>query len=551
MKKQIFWLVLIFSLVSWPVYGIAGETMYVELRVAKNEYLIGLCKKYLEQPEKWQKIAQINRLANPHRLSPGQKIVFPVDMLKGMPLNGVVTVLKGNVSIKMPKSSQWSQLHPNDVVIVGSSLKTGDESIVEILFEDGTLFQMRENSVVTVKAASKGALHLLRVIYLESGKIVSRVKAATGRDSRYEIKTPSAIAAARGTEYRVAVDQQQTTRAEMLHSRIDLSSMGTTVQLNEGEGSVAKLNEPPSPPRKLLPPPAPLNLIPVYEELPFGARFAKVDTSSYYRVVLARDREGKDFVKVAYIRPEDTFEVAQINDGTYYLITSSIDADGLEGPLSEPKEITVHKVRKKPASPTIASPYNTAELQSMQITVTWQPVEKATHYHVQIAEDSAFTKLVVNSNNPGGTTYILENPAVGTYYLRISSMEADGFEGEWSAVREFSVARLPAPVLEKTESSDKELHVAWKSLEGGTGYQIQVAGDEGFSEIILDKKLQQTALTIDKPEKSGKYYMHVRGIDSKQNVGSFSQAGSFEVEKTKRFPYELLGLFGLLFILLL
>jgi hypothetical protein len=533
------------------VYGFSGESRNVELRVTRNENLIGLCKKYLEQPEKWQKIAQINRLANPHRLSPGQKIVIPVDMLKGMPLNGVVTVLKGNVSIKMPNSSQWNQLHPNDVVIVGSSLKTGDESIVEILFEDGTLFQMRENSAVTVKTSSKGALHLLRVIYLESGKIVSRVKAATGRDSRYEIKTPSAIAAARGTEYRVAVDRQQTTRAEMLQSRIDLSSMGTTVQLNEGEGSVANLNEPPSPPRKLLPPPAPVNLIPFYEENSFGVRFAKVDTSANYRVVLARDREGKDFVKVAYIRPEDTFEVAQVNEGTYFLITSSIDAVGLEGPLSEPKEITVHKVRKKPAPPAIASPHNTAELQRMQITITWQPVEKATHYHVQIAEDSAFTKLVVDSNSPGRTTYILENPAAGTYYLRISSIEADGFEGEWSAVREFSVTRLPAPVLEKTESSDKELRVVWKGPEGGIGYQIQVAGDEGFSEIILDKKLQQTALTIDKPEKPGKYYMRVRGIDSKQNVGSFSQAGSFEVEKPKRFPYELLGLFGLLFILLL
>jgi hypothetical protein len=113
------------------------------------------------------------------------------------------------------------------------------------------------------------------------------------------------------------------------------------------------------------------------------------------------------------------------------------------------------------------------------------------------------------------------------------------------------VARLPAPVLEKSESSDKELHVVWKSLEGGTGYQIQVAGDEGFSEIILDKSLQQTALTMAKPGKPGKYYTRVRGIDAKQNAGSFSHVGSFEVEKSKRFPYELLGLFGLLFILLL
>jgi hypothetical protein len=337
----------------------------------------------------------------------------------------------------------------------------------------------------------------------------------------------------------------------MLKSRIDLSSMGTTVQLNDGEGSIAKLNEPPSPPRKLLPPPVPLNLIPLYEELPLGVRFAKVDMSSHYRVVLAKDREGMNFVKEAFIRPEDTFEVDQLDDGTYYLITSSIDADGLEGLLSEPKEITVHKVRKKPAPPTIVSPYNAAELQNTQITVAWRSAGKAAHYHVQIAEDGEFTKLVADSKKTDGTTYTSENQAVGTYYLRISSVEEDGSEGEWSAVRVFSVARLPAPVLEKTEASDKKLHVAWNRFDEGTGYQIQIARDESFSEIILDKKLQQTAVTIDKPQKPGKYYMRVRAIDSKQHSGSFSRIGSFEIEESKRFPYELLSVFGLLFLFLL
>jgi hypothetical protein len=172
-------------------------------------------------------------------------------------------------------------------------------------------------------------------------------------------------------------------------------------------------------------------------------------------------------------------------------------------------------------------------------------------YHAQIAEDREFTKLVVDSKQSVETSYTMENPAVGTYYLRVSSVEEDGFEGEWSAVREFGVVRLQAPVLDKTEASDKKLHLAWNKVDDGTDYQIQVAGDEGFRTIILDKKLQQTAVTIDKPEESGSYYMRVRGIDSKQHAGNYSNVGRFEVEESKRFPYELLSVFGLFFLFLL
>ena len=230
MNRAVCWLVLLFSLISFPVHAARQDSeRTVEIRVASQDTLIGLCQKYLTHPEKWPQVSKLNHLPDSNYISPGQKILVPVALLKGAPMDGVVTSLQGEAFSHPAGSTEWRPLQLRSTVVEGSSLKTAANSSLEISFEDGTSFQLREQSLVTVKASKKGVLHLLRVLRLEGGKIISRVKSATGKDSRFEIETPSALAAARGTHYRVAVDGQGTTRAEMLESRIDLSAMGATV----------------------------------------------------------------------------------------------------------------------------------------------------------------------------------------------------------------------------------------------------------------------------------------------------------------------------------
>lgn len=445
MKIQMFILMIIFSLLALPLFAIADEARTIEIRVAKNDTLLGLSNNYLQQPEKWQVIALLNRLENPDFLTPGQKIVIPVEMLKGISLEGWVTFLKGAAFAKGTEEVEWKPLHRGDVVAVGSSLKSGTKSSVEVTFKDGTAFFLRERTIITVKSASEGPWHLLRVLALKTGKVISRIKSVTGRDSRFEIETPSALAAARGTEYRVSVDEHNTTRAEMLENSIVLSSMGTTVPLRRDEGSVAKFNTPPTPPRKLLPPPHPANLRSNYETLPITISFTPVEGASLYRVVLAKDREGKNSVAEAFIQPDGTLEAAPTTVGIYYLLASSIDAEGLEGRLSEPQKVVLNRIRKKPETPAIIWPKNAALLETLQPAIIWQQLAKTSRYHLQIATDRdcvrlvADTAVVAHKKMIGGIAYTPETLAPGVYYFRVRSEEADGFSGDWSTIREFRV----------------------------------------------------------------------------------------------------------------
>ena len=67
----------------------------VQLTVAKGDYLINICKQYLDTENRWKEIARINRLNDPRKLQPGAKIMVPVAYLKGMPLDGRVTFVQG------------------------------------------------------------------------------------------------------------------------------------------------------------------------------------------------------------------------------------------------------------------------------------------------------------------------------------------------------------------------------------------------------------------------------------------------------------------------
>lgn len=526
----------------------AGNDHMVEIRVARQETLIGICKKYLEHPETWRRIAGINRLADPDRISPGQQLKLPVEMLKGVPLEGTVTLLKGTVTGKTAGETDWKPLNLRDVIKAGSSLRTAGDSTVEITFEDGTSFLMRENSEVTLKRAGKGMLHLLRTLYLESGKVISRVKSATGRDSRFEVETPSALAAARGTEYRVAIDKELTTRLEALERSIDISSGGASVVVQEGEGSLARMNEPPTQPVRLPAPPEAENLASVYGDKSSEIRFSKVQNAAQYRVVLAQDPHGKRAVRTALIRPDEAFRFEGVDEGTYYLVASSIDGQGLEGAPSGPGKITV---RKKPLPPTIISPSDSATLPEMPVKIRWHHVLGATAYQMQISTDRDFSGPLIESGSISETAYQLKKPQAGSYYLRVRSLAEGDYAGDWSGIREFSVVQLMPPSVTKPKDDDEHLYLEWAPIQGAAGYHLQISADEGFKVVTMDRTLGQTRLMLVNPLAPGTYYVRVSGIDSERGAGGFSQVGSFVVEERKHYWYEALGGAGVIGAVLL
>jgi hypothetical protein len=421
-----------------PLCSAAYDEPTVEIVVHERNTLINICKKYLEHPNKWKKIAKFNHLKNPDLIYPGQILRIPASLLKGEPAYGIVDFVKGRVECQSEEGKEWRLLSINDRVREGAKIRTDDEGTVDIDFKDGNSFLQRPNTMVGIQTAKrKGAKYAVYRLFLNIGRTVTKIKNITGTESRFEIGTPSCVAAARGTRFRTSVDLSEAARSEVLEGTVDVEGMSQKVKVREGEGTLVKKGEPPIKPRKLLQPPVITSLMPIYRAIPICFEFSKVAGAVSYRALFSRDNDFKDILKEQIIKPGEQFMVFQTDDGTYFLQVRSIDDIGLEG---QPSDTAIIKVRINPMPPMIESPANGAVYGKNLVTFRWLRVGDAVGYHVQIAEDKGFSRLVEDRSDIRDTEYKAARLDSGTYYFRISSIAKDDYQGEWSDVLSFTIA---------------------------------------------------------------------------------------------------------------
>ncbi len=544
---RIFFIILFTAIFYFSPTAAAGEKT-IEVIVGKNDNVLNICKVYLENPGRCPEITRLNHLEKPDLIFPGQKIIIPVNMLKGIPLEGNITFIKGEVKVRGKGDSEWRSAAMDEPIMPGDSIETGAEGAVEISYENGDSFFLRPDTSIDVKTSSINMLkNVVRKLYLRVGRTITKIKEATGKKSRNEIQTPSSVAAARGTEFRVTVDENETTRTEVLKGLVGVEAREQKVEVKEGQGTVVKMNEPPAKPRELLSPPSPVRLEKLYRSMPAVFQFESIAGAKSYRVMLARDADLKDVVKSKIIDPHETLNITGINDGMYYLQSRSIDKEGLEGlPLDA---VNVH-VRVNPLPPFIQQPVDKSELREKAVEFEWLKVKDAVRYHLQVSTNSEFINKVIDTDDIRDTKYSSDIFEFTTYYFRLSSISSDEYEGVWSDVQSFSIIPPPpAPPVEEPEMSEKEIHVRWSDFGEGIVYHFQMAADEDFSDIIIDERIDEPNITINKPEKRGTYYVRTRGIDKEGFEGDFSLPQTFKIQGSYYEALAAIGSMVLIFLL--
>jgi hypothetical protein len=468
-------------------------------------------------------------------------LLIPVELLKGIPIKGTITFLKGDVKVQLVDKGGWHSLSKGDSLRQGSAIKTGSDSAVEVTFEDGSSFFVRDNTIVQILIAHKGGLIYIRRFFLELGRSITKVKGATGNESRFEIKTPSALAAARGTDFRVSVDASEIMRSEVIEGKVGVEAQKQEVLVNAGQGIMVERGKAPEKPRVLLDPPAVRNLKPIYKSMPLTFTFKNIKGASYYRIMLSQDSDIKDLVKEATIEPEKKFTVMSVDDGTYYLQSRSIDSLQLEG---LPSEVYIVKVRVNPLPPFVQSPVHGNEYHQKKLTFKWLKVNDANRYHIQMAEDKEFKQIVLDKDDITDLTHTLKLSVFKPYFFRVSSIAHDGYQGAWSDTVSFLTAPPPPmPSITKPNVGEKEIKIRWSNLGVGITYKFQLVRDKEFTDIVLDKQTEHPEITFKRPE-PGKYYVRTQGIDSYGYKGEFSPPQSLEVERT--FSYLYMGIMGVI-----
>jgi hypothetical protein len=547
MLKRLCLLAVICSLFTAPSRVFAEGSMNVVVK--KGDFLIKIAEEYLEDPRQWKEVARINHLENPDLIYPGQILVVPIRLLRGTPAEGEVSFVQGDVMMQAEGAVEWVPLRLHDRIREGSIVKTGDNCAVEIVLPDGlTCYQQANTLLGLLKMREKGDVSE-EMLSLERGRIVTKILRATGREPRFEIRTPSAVCAARGTLFRTSVDSAGDTRSEVLEGKAEVHAMMQKQEVFAGEGTLVRKGEPPLQPRKLLPPPEIMRDNKIYKTLPLGVAFSPVAGAVSFRISVSRDRDGREMVYEGVVRSGEAVAIQNLHDGTYYLHALSIDDVGLEGMPSVPEEV---RVRVNPVPPFVSQPAKGSEYREKSLQCSWLSVRDAVAYQVQIAEDETFHR-VVDEQTLAGTAYDTRELDYGSYYFRVRSVAEDGYEGAWSDSIPFTiVAPPPAPPVKPPAVDEEEMHILWQDLGEGVTYHFQMARDPSFAEVLIDDKtLEKPEIVIQKPEDVGTYYIHVSAIDSKGYEGKFSEPQTFTVKKGSFAVFVgAAAALGLLFILL-
>jgi hypothetical protein len=118
-----------------------------------------------------------------------------------------VNQIVGQVEVRSGGTSNWRPARVGMPVKMGWDMRTYVESNAELMFANGTILKIGENSVVTlaklVSDASSGTSS--SNVKVGTGQIWANVKKLTSAKSTFEFETPTAVASIRGTKLGISV----------------------------------------------------------------------------------------------------------------------------------------------------------------------------------------------------------------------------------------------------------------------------------------------------------------------------------------------------------
>lgn len=487
----------------------AQEWVYT---VVPGDNLWDLSERYLDRVTRFEALRRINNVENPRRIPPGTRLRVPMEWIVSNPVPAAVAEAEGPFALIRAAGETLRTPPAGTPLHLGDQLETGPESSIAVRFADGTLVTVHPQSVVRfdhLSAHGETGMVDSRLRLLQ-GRAESRVEPAVGPGSRFEIHTPAAVSAVRGTEYRTVVtDDGQGANIEVLRGRVAVAGGGGETLVADGFGTRVEADRAPLAPRPLLPAPRFEALPEPVRQVDWPVSWAPLERAVAYRAEVAR---GAEFTTVLWQHRGRHPRVAlpDLPDGTYFVRVRGVDDLGIEG-RDAARAVTLDA---RPQPPVPLHPEDGRVLREEVPELHWTASAEAARYRVEIATDPDFRDGVLVREELTGTRYrpgrALAVPA--GYFWRLTSIAGDGEVGPPGPTRRWEVKAIPEAVVPGLDAADDGLLVAsWNPGPPGQTYQVQLAADAEFTEQVFDRHTPAPETRFE-PVSGQVRYLRVRAV---------------------------------------
>lgn len=184
-----------------------------------------------------------------------------------------------------------------------------------------------------------------------------------------------------------------------------------------------------------------------------------------------------------------------------------------EGCGTEWSEPTSFKLQYEPV--TLIQPADSAKCTPIVNEFRWLAAEGASKYTLQISDSIGFDGINADTiYNIDTVSYIYDLVENMSYFFWRVRAEDENNIGLWSETRLFMTKQSPPePVYpaDSAEGIDKMLTLRWQDKGSEANYDIKIASDEEFENILLDTLgVSKAELSFELPDFNESYYWQIR-----------------------------------------
>jgi hypothetical protein len=167
----------------------------------------------------------------------------------------ILSILDGTASVARGTAA-FTAAADGDIVNTGDRVQTAERSHAMVTFFDGSTLEIEPATTVQIEEATSADGAIAIRISQTIGRTWASVQKLTRADSKFEIRTPTLVAAVRGTAFITEVLADGTSTVRTTDGIVQVTAQGQTVLVSAGQSTTAVPNAPPAAPAS---PSAPTN----------------------------------------------------------------------------------------------------------------------------------------------------------------------------------------------------------------------------------------------------------------------------------------------------
>ncbi|MDV2080005.1 FecR family protein [Marinobacter xestospongiae] len=456
-----------------------------------GEQLDTLVSELLKERYTGRQLMRHNQLTPDARLAQGDTLRIPLAWLKQQPDPARALAVSGNVGVVSASDGRQRPLSVNSLIRAGDEIVTRNgNATVELA--DGSVIRISPNSrLIFNKLTQYGKAGMVDIrLRLDHGGISTQVEPLLEGGARFEVETPSAVAAVRGTVFAMQ-SRPGMTALQVTEGTVTFGPHGQPQNIPAGySASVDSASPGQVQIRRLPPAPQAESLPSSLQSLPAELRWADNGASRYQVDVF--DTDSGEWLKSTTVS-QTTYNLDYLDNGSYDIQVAALDARGIAGmPASQTVDIDLQA-----RAAQLLSPETGTAIDDDMPEFSWQYRGNNEVARVEISGSKDFSNLIATSEWAPDSSALANKPLrPGQYYWRVVT-EAGGNSVASSDARQFVInGTLPPVRILSVNYIDSQVRIFWQSVDTATGYLLQLAEGPEFRNIVKEASVDDTTAAL-------------------------------------------------------